>query len=602
MLPGEDDDADMHSLAAGASPRLRAPGSAFDARTMSPTMRTVHPKARRSLDVDMPESMEPIFGRGSPNPFQPIRGGSDLGHDGQEPYSMAGLTNVQELRRAALMTQGYDPEPMIKACVKVFVTQVQPSYAMPWARGEEARSTGSGFVVEMPPNELTFPSGNGEDGPGGAPAVVSEREVHPGAQAAAPGMRCILTNAHVVEHFSLVQVRCAGSAEKYVAKVLCIGHDVDLAILLVQDDAFWEGLPLVQLGTGLPRLASEVVAVGFPVGGDDVSATRGVVSRILVGGLTDNLCVQIDAAINPGNSGGPVFDSGGKLVGVAFSGLMNANNVGYIIPLPVVHTFLQNFRRHGEYTGKCSDCFEIQSMENLALKRSFGLGGKESGVMISRVPPESNVHGVLQVRDILLELDGVKIANDGTIQLPGTHDLVRVTFSYLVYRAARGHKLRLAVLRNHERHQFIVPAMPQPELLLVCKQPLPKPSYLVVGGLVFVPLMSPYEALLPRRKLDSVLRQPSFEGQQIVVLLMILRAEVNVGYEEQMGLVAEVNGEPIKSLRGLREQVESVSEGTLVFRMDSGEMIVIDAKKCWQNEADIFYTHRIPHRCSNDLL
>ena len=87
-------------------------------------------------------------------------------------------------------------------------------------------------------------------------------------------------------------------------------------------------------------------------------------------------------------------------------------------------------------------------------------------------------------------------------------------------------------------------------------------SYLVVGGLVFVPLMSPYEALIPRRKLDAVLRQPSFEGQQIVVLLMILRAEVNVGYEEQMGQVVEMNGEPIKSLRGLREQVESVSEGS----------------------------------------
>ena len=502
----DDDDADLRQLS-GGSPRLRAPGSsAFDARTMSPTMRTVHPKARRTLDVDMPESMEPIFGRGSPNPFQPIRGGSDLGHDG-EGYSMAGLTNVQELRRTALMTQGYDPEPMIKACVKVFVTQVQPSYAMPWTRGEEARSTGSGFVVEMPPNELIFPGSSGEDVPSGgacsASAVASERETHPGAASAAPGMRCIVTNAHVVENFSLVQVRCAGSAEKYVAKVLCIGHDVDLAILLVADEAFWEGLPLVQLGTGLPRLASEVVAVGFPVGGDDVSATRGVVSRILVGGLTDNLCVQIDAAINPGNSGGPVFDSSGKLVGVAFSGLMNANNVGYIIPLPVVHTFLQNFRRHGEYTGKCSDCFEIQSCENLALKRSFGLSGKESGVMISRVPPESNVHGVLAVRDILLELDGVKIANDGTIQLPGTHDLVRVTFSYLVYRAARGHKLRMRVLRNHERHEFIVPAMPQPELLLVCKQPLPKPRCVLPSLLLYVcvcppmPLHPPIHPPLP---------------------------------------------------------------------------------------------------------
>ena len=150
---GDDDDDDLARLA--GSPRHvanRPVGAAFDARAMSPTLRAVHPKARRSLDVDVPLDGDHMFGRGSPNPFQPIRGGSDLGHD--DAYSMAGLTNVQDLRNAAIMHQGYDPEPMIKACVKVFVTQVQPSYAMPWARGEEARSTGSGFVVEMPPNEL----------------------------------------------------------------------------------------------------------------------------------------------------------------------------------------------------------------------------------------------------------------------------------------------------------------------------------------------------------------------------------------------------------------------------------------------------------------
>ncbi len=396
-------------------------------------------------------------------------------------------------------------------------------------------------------------------------------------------------------------MRCAGSAEKYVARVLCIGHDVDLALLLVPDEAFWEGLPLVSIGTPLPRLASEVVAVGFPVGGDDVSATRGVVSRILVGGLTDNLCVQIDAAINPGNSGGPVFDASGRLVGVAFSGLMNANNVGYIIPLPVLQTFMEQFRRQGEYTGKCSDCFEIQSMESAALRRAFGLERGDTGVMLSRIPRESNVHGVLRVRDILLELDGVAIANDGTIQLPGTQDLVRVTFSYLVYRAARGHPLRMTVLREKRRVECVVPANPQPELLLVCKQPLPRPSYLVVGGLVFVPLMSPYEALIPRRKLDSVLRKPESEGQQIVLLLMVLRAEVNVGYEDLLGQLSSLNGTPVHSLRGLKEQAECIAEGTLEFRLDSGERIVMDAAKCWASEERLFHTHCIPHRASSDL-
>ena len=206
------------------------------------------------------------------------------------------------------------------------------------------------------------------------------------------------------------------------------------------------------------------------------------------------------------------------------------------------------------------------------------------------------------MRDILLELDGVPIGNDGTIQLPGTHDLVRVTFSYLVYRAARGHPLKLTVLRQHERREFTVPAMPQPELLLVCKQPLPKPSYLIVGGLVFVPLMSPYEALVPRRKLDSVLKRPAFEGEQIVCLLMILRAEVNVGYEEQVGQLSQLNGVHIKSLRDLKEQVEVVSSGPMCFRLDSGEMIVMDAAKCWESEAAIFRNHRITSRASPDLM
>jgi len=200
-----------------------------------------------------------------------------------------------------------------------------------------------------------------------------------------------------------------------------------------------------------------------------------------------------------------------------------------------------------------------------------------------------------------MELDGVRIANDGTIQLPGTQDLVRVTFSYLVYRAARGQPLRVGVLRNHERMEFEVPAQPQPELLLVCKQPLPRPSYFVAGGLVFVPLMSPYEALIPRRKLDAVLRQPSVEGQQIVMLLMVLRAEVNVGYEEHSGRLASLNDVPITSMRHLKESVEAIKEGMLSFRLDSGELIVMSAAKCWASEESIFRTHCIHGRASSDL-
>jgi len=220
--------------------------------------------------------------------------------------------------------------------------------------------------------------------------------------------------------------------------------------------------------------------------------------------------------------------------------------------------------------------------------------------MLSRVPPESAMHGTLDVRDILMQVDGVAIANDGTIQLPDTQDLVRVTFSYLVYRAPRDHPLKLTILRKGEVLQLSVPAKPQPELLLACKQPLPKPTYLVVGGLVFVPLMSPYEALVPRRKMDAVLRKPAFEGQQVVVLLMVLRAEVNVGYEDLSGRLEELNGEKVQSLSQLKQQVERQTGGNFVFRLESGEMIVMSAEKVWRSEPEIFTTHCIPQRANID--
>jgi len=212
------------------------------------------------------------------------------------------------------------------------------------------------------------------------------------------------------------------------------------------------------------------------------------------------------------------------------------------------------------------------------------------------------VHGQLQVRDILLEVDGVPIANDGTIQLPGTQDLVRVTFSYLVYRAPLGQPVGFVVLREKAKVRLTIPARPQPELLLACKQPLPKPAFVVVGGLVFVPLMSVYESLIPRRKLDSVLRKPAVDGEQVVMLLMVLRAEINIGYEELTGHVVTLNGEKVQSLRWLLERAEQQPpEAHLTFRLDSGEMIVLPVAKWRETEEEIFATHCIAHRASADL-
>ena len=77
--------------------------------------------------------------------------------------------------------------------------------------------------------------------------------------------------------------------------------------------------------SALPLLRDKVFVLGFPIGGDELSITEGVVSRIEAQSYSHSharaLAVTVDAAINSGNSGGPVVSQDtGEVVGVAFQG------------------------------------------------------------------------------------------------------------------------------------------------------------------------------------------------------------------------------------------------------------------------------------------
>ena len=136
-----------------------------------------------------------------------------------------------------------------KACtqadpvVKVYTVHSSQHPAMPWANKAQEESTGSGFSIRH------------------------------------DGQLCIVTNAHVVADATYVEVRKAGDAKKYVAVRKKVAHECDLATLHVEDQAFWEGVTPLAFGT-MPSLQDEVAVVGYPEGGEGVSITQGVVSRI----------------------------------------------------------------------------------------------------------------------------------------------------------------------------------------------------------------------------------------------------------------------------------------------------------------------------------
>ena len=120
------------------------------------------------------------------------------------------------------------------------------------------------------------------------------------------------------------------------------------------DNEFWNGLEVVQLRQKIPRLEDAVLCVGFPVVGDTISFTSGVVSSIEVMIYTqasaELLGIQIDAAINRGNSG-LAFNENGECVGVAFKsiGAEEAEYIGYMIPCVAVMRFLTDLLENARY-------------------------------------------------------------------------------------------------------------------------------------------------------------------------------------------------------------------------------------------------------------
>src|SRR4029077_3108622 len=99
-----------------------------------------------------------------------------------------------------------------------------------------------------------------------------------------------------------ILVRRHQDPHPYLAHVVFIGHDCDLALLEVEDASFFSGMEPLEFGE-LPKVRSTVTTYGYPVGGEQISYTKGVVSRIEMQtfvhvGNRAFLGVQTDAAIN----------------------------------------------------------------------------------------------------------------------------------------------------------------------------------------------------------------------------------------------------------------------------------------------------------------
>ncbi len=408
------------------------------------------------------------------------------------------------------------------AIVRVEVDTKQPNFRVPWNIGGMGSGNGTGFLI---------------------------------------GPNRFLTNAHVVSNSRLIYIKKVSDPKPYKARVVNVAHDCDLALLELESDtefdsAFKDLTPLY-IG-GLPKLNTTVVAVGYPIGGERISVTRGVVSRIDFrayshSSVDNHLAIQVDAAINPGNSGGPVLQNN-QVVGVAFQGYSGsvAQNTGYMIPVPVIERFLKDVE-DGSYDHYVDIATSLLNILNPAQRRALGLPNDGIGVMVAVADASGSAGGILETKDVLLSIDGHPIASDGFIEIEGE----RVDLNEVIERKFAGDTVDLEIWRDGSRKEIVLELKRFIPYLIQASQYDKLPNFVLYAGLQFQPLdrnmMAAHSVTdLETRYFYNYYSQDELyrERPQVIALTEVLPDTTNTHLQPYVHkVVDEINGKKIRLLQ-----------------------------------------------------
>lgn len=451
-----------------------------------------------------------------------------------------------------------DTTPIESALVKVYNQGKRYNYLQPSGTPDQVSSSGAGFVTD----------GN-----------------------------IILTNAHVVEAQSFVNVQLVDDPKKYKARLLHVAHDCDLAALVVDDPEFYKKTSPLSFGE-MPNLKDQVTVFGFPMGGAGLSITEGIVSRFELINYAHSsislLGVQISAAINPGNSGGPVLCDG-KVVGVAHQSALFAQNLGYMIPVPVIQHFLNDVKK-GVYKGIPGITMNVKTLENVLQRQYYGMSEKLTGVRVADIPKISAAHNKLFKNDILLSIKvrdrEYKIDNDGTI---GIWSGKRVDFSYAIQEGYIGDTISFGVLRDGkvvevdvELKTTILGGLLAAEIEFDVS-----PSYMYISGIECMPLTKNYidaalseaRGSIPRELLTlaDISYNKKFKStpdEQVIIIKQVLANDETSGYEHVRNVILKkVNGLEVHSMRDLQRVIDDNESEMHVFVTDSGEELIVKNHK-----------------------
>jgi S1-C subfamily serine protease len=450
------------------------------------------------------------------------------------------------------------------AIVQVYTVSREPYYPNPWVMLPDFKVVGSGFIIR--------------------------------------GNR-LLTNAHVIANQVQIEVRNALKSKKYRARVLHVSHEADLALLTVDDNAFFADVTPLEIDV-LPDSQQKVRIYGFPEG-DTLTITEGIFSRLgqrhYIHSSQSMLAGEILSDITTGHSGSPVIFKD-RVVGV----IMQANRSGrvaHMVPSPVVEHFLSDIS-DGIYDGFPDIGLVTDNLDNEGTKKERGLTGNQEGVVVNHVMAGSPAEGLIRKGDVLTSINGHPVDDNGTIELSPE---ARTHYNHAIEMSKLGDKIRVEVLRDSIIHFIYMTLDKTSEAfqLITGKHYDRQPTYFIYGGIIFSPLtkniLSEFREI-PESLIAETEKWPTRDRKEVVVALEVLPADVNRGYHKINKLViTKVNGRAFRDFKDFFELVTSTADPYLAFGSSRGFSIIIDRLEAEESHQHILETYGIRADRSADL-
>ena len=455
-----------------------------------------------------------------------------------------------------------------KSVVKVFTTIQNVDFYEPWKPGSTANLEGCGTIL---------PEGR------------------------------ILTNAHLANKATYIEVQKFGETKRYVAKVDKVGNNLDLALLTVDDKEFSKDTVPVEFGD-LPAPGDKISLQG----GDELSVKDDTVAGLDMAwvweGATYEPVLMTGSDIDIKINGCPVFNKDKKFVGIPLSTWHKQEKSGSVLPITVVKNFLRAVEGGHDYIGEADPGIYTQELKSPALRDYYHLPADKTGVVVTRVQYGACTEGLLKEGDVLSAIDGHVIDNEGYTQLDKNQ---RVEADYLLSLYLPGETTTFELFRGGQSLKVKIPLKTVPRLVDY-RADNRHPTYFMVAGFVFVPLTYNYLQGMDWKSLKPELKDLYNHGQitperkEVVLLSHVLPHDINVGYHYFTNVVIDkVNGKKISGIKDLVAAFASPVDGRDVIEFEDhawdGSMMVIDATKAKRATDEIMSAMSIPADRSDDL-